>query len=82
MAAVQNKSQNRGQKNKNKNNQQNKGGQNKPNQTGQSGQKPDRPKPYVNDDKLCKLHAKWKENANFCAAPWACRMKDIFKAPQ
>ena len=48
------------------------------NQTSEEKEK----KPAVNDDKLCKIHAKWKDNANFCAAPWACRMKNVYKAPQ
>ena len=33
-------------------------------------------------DKLCKIHYRWGENGNFCAAPWKCPMKDIYKAPQ
>ena len=28
------------------------------------------------------MHAKWKDNANFCAAPWACKMKNVWRAPQ
>ena len=76
-------------KNRNRNGQsngQNRGqnrGQGNQNGQGQSGQKDQKPaKPAVNEDNLCKLHAKWKENANFCSAPWACRMKNIYKAPQ
>ena len=83
VAAVQNKS-NGGQKNKN-NKGQNKGQSNKGNQSGQNSQKDQgqsAPKPKVNDDNLCRIHAKWKENATFCAAPWACRMKNVWKAPQ
>ena len=34
------------------------------------------------NDKLCKIHYRWGVNANFCAGPWKCPMKDIFKAPQ
>ena len=33
-------------------------------------------------DKLCKMHFKWGENSLYCAAPWKCPMKNIFKAPQ
>ena len=81
VAAVQ-KSQ-KSQKNKNKNQQ----GQSNKNQgqsqTQNQGQKPkvDKAK-LIDDDGLCRIHAKWKKEANFCAAPWACRMKNIWKAPQ
>ena len=34
------------------------------------------------NDKLCKLHYRWGENATYCAGPWKCPMKDIYKAPQ
>ena len=69
-----------GQKNKGQNSQ---GNKNQNNQTGQNNQNSNKtPKPAVNDDNLCKMHAKWKESANFCSAPWACRMKNIYKAPQ
>ena len=34
------------------------------------------------NDKLCKIHYRWGENATFCAAPWKCPMKDIYKTPQ
>ena len=34
------------------------------------------------DDKLCRIHFKWGINGSYCAAPWKCPMKDIFKAPQ
>ena len=34
------------------------------------------------NDKLCKMHYKWGENSAYCAAPWKCPMKNIFKAPQ
>ena len=75
-----------GQKNKNKNknqgqNQSNNGGQKNKNQES-SNSNQGSAKKSVNDDGLCKMHAKWKENANFCLAPWACRMKDTWKAPQ
>ena len=79
-------------KNKNKNQNQ---GQNKPNNgQGQSqsqsqsknknsgqneGQKE---KKLINENGHCRIHAKWKENANFCAAPWGCKMKNVYKSPQ
>ena len=31
---------------------------------------------------LCKIHFKWGENGSYCAAPWKCPMKSVFKAPQ
>ena len=34
------------------------------------------------DDKLCKIHFKWGENGTYCAAPWRCPMKDVYKSPQ
>ena len=87
VAAV--KSQYKNNKNKNQQNnknQNNKNGQNQ-NQGGQNGQNKNQngqntPKPKVNEDNLCRIHAKWKENATFCAAPWGCRMKNVYKAPQ
>ena len=72
----QNQNQNQG-KNPRQNNQ-TQGNQNNKN-PGQSETKPKKP---VNEDNLCKIHAKWKENATFCVAPWACCMKNIYKAPQ
>ena len=75
-------------KNKNKNKGQNgaqsgQNGQNgQPQQNKNKGQESQKPKTPVNEDSLCKMHAKWKENATFCAAPWACRMKNVWKAPQ
>ena len=33
-------------------------------------------------DKLCKMHHRWGVNATYCAGPWMCQMKDIYKAPQ
>ena len=64
-----------GRRNKNNKPQQN---QNKPQKD--SGEKPG--KKGVNDENLCRMHAKWKRKANFCSAPWACKMKNIFKEPQ
>ena len=67
-------------KNKNKN-------QNRPNSQnqGQNGggekPKPDKAK-MINEESLCRIHAKWKKDANFCAAPWGCKMKNIYKEPQ
>ena len=78
-----------GQKGKNKNkNQGNNGGQQNKNQgssnsnQGSSNSSQGSSKKTANDDGLCNMHAKWKENANFCSAPWKCRMKDVWKAPQ
>ena len=34
------------------------------------------------NDKLCRIHYRWGENGSYCAAPWKCPMKNIFKAPQ
>ena len=34
------------------------------------------------DEDLCKIHFLWGVNGNYCAAPWKCPMKDVFKAPQ
>ena len=84
VAAVQRNRGQGGQKNKNK-------GQNKPNkgqgQSGQSGQNgqnqpEEKKKKLVNDEGLCKIHAKWKNKANFCAAPWGCSMKNVYQEPQ
>ena len=33
----------------------------------------------INDEGLCRIHAKWKKDANFCAAPWGCKMKNVYK---
>ena len=33
-------------------------------------------------EKLCKIHYKWGENGNFCAAPWKCPMKNVYKSTQ
>ena len=33
-------------------------------------------------DKLCKIHHRWGTNATFCAAPWHCEMKNVYRAPQ
>ena len=34
------------------------------------------------NDKLCKIHYRWGENGSYCAAPWKCPMKDVYKSPQ
>ena len=34
------------------------------------------------NDKLCRMHFKWGENSLYCAAPWKCPMKAVYKAPQ
>ena len=69
-------SQNNGQRNQNRGQGQSQKGQNNKNQNGQGDKK------LIDDDNLCRIHAKWKENANFCAAPWGCRMKNVWKSPQ
>ena len=86
VAAVKSQYKNNKNKNQQNNKNQNKNGQNQ-NQGGQNGQNKNQngqntPKPKVNEDNLCRIHAKWKENATFCAAPWGCRMKNVYKAPQ
>ena len=82
VAAVQKNGQT---KNKNKNQQQKGQGQSgqggQGSQSNKNEQKPPK-KPAINEDKLCRIHAKWKENATFCAAPWGCRMKNVYRAPQ
>ena len=55
-------------------------GQNKPQEAGNKG--PKHPTAKGDKNKLCKVHYKWGENGNYCAAPWQCPMKDIFKGPQ
>ena len=86
VAAVQksqkNKKNNKGQKGQSGQNQ----GQSQ-NTSGQTTQKengsPKPPKkPTINAENLCKIHAKWKDNATFCAAPWGCKMKNVYRAPQ
>ena len=87
VAAVQRSQGGQSQKNKNKGkgqNQsqvqgqsQNQSGKNKGQAQGQTQKKS-----LINDDGHCKIHAKWKENANFCAAPWGCKMKNVYKPPQ
>jgi hypothetical protein len=81
----QNQQRGQGQRQRNRNGQGNSGqgnsGQNRGNQGGEK-ESSTAPKSPVNEDKLCKIHAKWKDNANFCAAPWACRMNNVWKAPQ
>ena len=34
------------------------------------------------NEKLCRIHYKWGDNGSYCAAPWKCPMKSVFKAPQ
>ena len=34
------------------------------------------------NDKLCRIHYRWGVNGTYCAAPWKCPMKDIYKSPQ
>ena len=69
---------------KNKNNKNSNQGQNKGQKNQNKGQnKQDSPPtPKVNEESLCRIHAKWKNDANFCAAPWACKMKNVYRAPQ
>ena len=62
-------------KNKNKN-------QNQAQNTNQNPPKESNTKKGVNEENLCRMHAKWQKEANFCSAPWACKMKNFFKAPQ
>ena len=61
VAAVQKSGQNKSQKNKNQSQSQGK------NQNQAKNKKPQKPAKPAADDKLCKMHAKWKENANFCS---------------
>ena len=73
---------NKNQKNKNKKNKgQGQDGQSQ-SQSNQSGQSQSETKKKINDEGLCRIHAKWKNNATFCAAPWGCSMKNVYKAPQ
>ena len=80
VAAVQRSGQSKP-KNKGQNGQKNKNGQQN-GQENKNGQKNQSPKPLLNDENLCRIHAKWKNDANFCAAPWGCKMKNVYKAPQ
>ena len=82
VAAVQRNGQGKGKNQRNQNRGQNRGrGQsNSQNNQNQSQNKPE--KKLINDDGHCKIHAKWKENATFCAAPWGCKMKNVYRAPQ
>ena len=85
VSAIQrNKGGQNGQRNKNKGQgaQAGQNGQNKNQNQRQNSQSQTATKPQINDDGHCRIHAKWKENANFCAAPWGCKMKNIYKAPQ
>ena len=66
-------------KNKNTNQGQN---QSQKNQNKNQSKQESPPTPKVNDETLCRIHAKWKNDANFCAAPWACKMKNVYRAPQ
>ena len=66
--SVQNGSQGQGQSNKN--------------QKPQNGQNSQPKKKNLSEDGLCNMHKKWKTEANFCSAPWGCKMKDVWKAPQ
>ena len=34
------------------------------------------------DENLCRIHYQWGINGTYCAAPWKCPMKDIWRAPQ
>ena len=79
VAAVQKNKSQKNYKNQNQNQQRQNSNKNQ-NQT--SGGQVQAKKPSVNEDKLCRIHAKWKENATFCAAPWGCRMKNVWKEPQ
>ena len=71
VAAVQKPKKNKNQKGQNQNK----------NQEQSQSEKP-KNKSGVNDENLCRMHAKWKGEANFCSAPWKCKMKNIWKAPQ
>ena len=89
VAAVQSQSQNKGQNGKNRNRNRGQGQSGKNSQSGgQSGQNQaqknqnESAKTPINSDGHCRVHAKWKENATFCAAPWGCKMKNVYKAPQ
>ena len=78
VAAVQKSQGGQSQKNKGQGGgKKNKGQKNKNNKD-----QKDSPAPAVNEENLCRIHAKWKKEANFCAAPWACKMKNDWKAPQ
>ena len=79
---------------RNKNQGQNRGGQSGQNRSsvGHSGQNQSKPdqgqqnqgqkKPVISDEGLCRIHQKWKNDATFCAAPWGCKMKNVYKSPQ
>ena len=82
VAAVQRNGQGGQKPKKNKNQSGNQGQGNKNNQSGQNRGTGTQPKTHVNEDGHCRIHAKWKDNATFCAAPWACKMKNVWKAPQ
>ena len=97
VAAVSGKPQkNRFYKNRNQNgqgggqNNQQGGNQNKNDTPSNSNKNPPNPKnkgrrhetAKGDDDKLCPIHFKWGLNGNYCAAPWKCPMKDVYKSPQ
>ena len=89
VAAVQtrkpskNKNQNQGgQSGKNQKNQNGQSQNQTQNQSQNSGEQSKPKKPVISEEGLCRIHQKWKSDATFCAAPWGCKMKNIFKAPQ
>ena len=69
-------------KNKNANQNGNQGGNQNGNRQNQNQNSTPRTSKPINDDGHCRIHAKWKENATFCAAPWGCKMKNVYRAPQ
>ena len=69
-------------KNKNANQNGNQGGNQNGNRQNQTQNSTPRASKPINDDGHCRIHAKWKENATFCAAPWGCKMKNVYRAPQ
>ena len=81
----QKKDKNKGQGNQNGQKGQNGQNSSKPNSTnqGQGTSDQNKPKkPVISDEGLCKIHQKWRNDATFCAAPWGCKMKNIYRAPQ
>ena len=77
----QNSQKNKNQNNKNSQKPEGQSSNKNQNQSAQ-GQTPSKKKKLLNQESLCRIHAKWKENATFCAAPWGCRMKNVYKEPQ
>ena len=53
-----------------------------PTASGQSQKGPRHATAKGESEKLCKIHYRWGENGSYCAAPWVCPMKNVFKAPQ